>query len=65
MNIHNKALIELMTLVPKSLYKVLDMRRETTKGEEEKLREYLLVNLCLAISKIEIDIILKLAKDKF
>lgn len=32
LNVYRKSLIELMSKIAKSLYKVLDMRRETTKA---------------------------------
>lgn len=65
MNVYSKSLIELMSLIPKRLYNILDIRRQKTKADEEKIREYVLVNLCSVITKAEIDRILQLTKDKF
>lgn len=65
LNVYSKALIELMSIIPKSLYKILDARRQTTSKEDENLKEYILVNLCSVISKEEIRRLLKLAKNEF
>lgn len=65
LNVYSKALIELMTVIPKSLYEILDARRQTTNKEDEGLKEHVLVNLCSVISKEEIDRLLKLEKNDF
>lgn len=54
-----------MFIIPKNLNKVLDMWREIVRVEEERLREYVLINLCFVISKDEIARILKLEKNEF
>lgn len=51
LNKFSKALIEIASEVPKSLYDILDLRKETTRIEEERIREYELVQLCSVILK--------------
>lgn len=43
----------------------MDAIRKTANKEDQRLKEYVLVNLCFVISKEEIVIILKLAKNEF
>lgn len=52
-------------MIPKSLYDILDARRLTTSQEDEKIKEYVLVNLSSVISRDEVTILLKLSKDRF
>lgn len=65
LNVYSKALIELMSVIPKSLYEILDVRRQTTNKEDERLKEYVLVNLCSIICKEEIERFLQLTKNEF
>lgn len=65
LNVYSKTLIELMSIIPKSLYDILDAKRQTTSKEDERLNEYVLVNLCSVITIEEIDRLLKLTKNKF
>lgn len=51
-NKYNKALSEIMLEIPRSLYDILDRRKETARIEEERIREYVLVQLCLVIENI-------------
>ncbi|XP_059067434.1 uncharacterized protein LOC131858260 [Cryptomeria japonica] len=60
-----KALIDLSSMILKGLYDILDARRHTTSLEDERIKEYILVNLSSVISKAEVDRLLKLAKDIF
>lgn len=59
------ALIQIMSKIPKSLYNILEMRRQTNNKEDKRLREYVVVNICYVISKEEIDRILKEPKNQF
>lgn len=52
-------------MILKGLYKIWDAERHTTNLEDKIMKEYVLVNLCLVISKSEVDIILKIVKSKF
>lgn len=61
----SKVLIELSSMIPKSLYDILDARRHTTSIEDERIKEYVLVNLSSVISRDEVTRSLKLAKDRF
>lgn len=54
LNKYSKVLIEIVSEVPTSLYDILDMRKEATRVEEEIIREYELVQLCLVIAMIEL-----------
>lgn len=65
LNKFSKALIEIITEVPKSLYDFLEFRRDSAKVEEERLREYVLVQVCHVIAVKEIDRIIKEAKTEF
>lgn len=47
------------------MYEILDARMLTTSKEDEKLKEYVLVNLCSDISKEEIDRLLQSTKSEF
>lgn len=42
----SKALIDLLSMIPKELYDILDARRHTTSLEDERLKELTLVKLC-------------------
>lgn len=59
LNIFDTALVEIMFEIPRSLYDILEMRRSSAKEEDERLKEYLIVNLCMVIVVEEVDIILK------
>lgn len=65
MDVYSKTLIELTSMIPKSLYDILDARRHTTSLEDERIKEYVLVNLSSDIAKDEVITLLKLAKDRF
>ncbi|XP_057839638.2 uncharacterized protein LOC131049594 [Cryptomeria japonica] len=65
MDAYSKALIELASMFPKSLYDILDVRRHTTSEEDEKINEYVLMNLSFFISQDEVIRLLNLAKDIF
>lgn len=65
MNVYSKALIELSTMIPKSLYDILDAQRHTTSLEDERIKECVLVNLSFIIYKEEVFRLLKLAKQRF
>lgn len=65
MNAYKKALIELMLVISKSLYDILDAKIQTTNKEDERLKEYILVNLCSIISKEEIDRFIKIEMKEF
>lgn len=43
LNKYSRALIEIVSEVPKILYDILDLRKETTRVEEKRIREYELV----------------------
>lgn len=43
----------------------MDARRQTYSKEDERLKEYVLVNLCSVITTKEIDRLLKLTKNEF
>lgn len=59
LNKFNRALIEIVSKFPKSLYDVLEMRRDSAKEKDDRLREFVLVNICLVIVVEKIDKILK------
>lgn len=65
MDVYSKALIELSSMIPKSLYDILDARRHTTCLEDGRIQKYLLVNLIFVISKSDVVILLNLAKERF
>lgn len=65
MDVYSKALIELSSMIPKSLYDILDARRHTTSLEDERIKEYVLVNLSSIISKGEVIRLLKIATKRF
>lgn len=65
LNKYNMSLIEIVLEVPKSLYDLLEIRKDTTRLEKERIREYVLVQICHVIAKVEIDRILKENKKKF
>lgn len=65
LNKFNKTLIEIMSKIPKIIYDVLECRRDSAKIEEERLREYVLVQLWPVIAEKEVDRILKEAKSEF
>lgn len=52
-------------MILKGLYEILDARRQKTSLEDDGMKEYVLVNLCLVISKSEIDKLLKISKSRF
>lgn len=43
LNTYNRDLIEIMSEIPQSLYEIIDIRKETARIEEERIREYILV----------------------
>ncbi|XP_059071295.1 uncharacterized protein LOC131865106 [Cryptomeria japonica] len=45
MDVYSKALLELSSMIPKSLYDILDARRHIASLEDDKIKEYVLVNL--------------------
>lgn len=47
------------------MYDILDARRQIASKEDERLKEYVLVNLCSIITTEEIDRLLKLTKNEF
>lgn len=51
-----------MSKIPKSLYSLVEMRRSIAKEEDERLKEYVIVNLCPVIAIAEVNRILKKAK---
>lgn len=65
LNKYSKELIEIVSEILKSLYDILDMRKKTTRIEEERIREYELVQLCPVIAKTKVDKILKKNKERF
>lgn len=65
MDVYSKTLIEFASLIPKSLYDILDARRLTASQEDEKIKECVLLNLSSIISRDEVIRLLKLAKDRF
>ncbi|XP_059068979.1 uncharacterized protein LOC131859358 [Cryptomeria japonica] len=65
MNVYSKAFIQLSSMIPKGLYDILDARRHIDHLEDERIKEYILVNLSYIVSKVEVDRFLKLAKDRF
>lgn len=65
MNAYSKALIELSSMNLKGLYEILDVRRNASNLEDERMKEYVLVNLCSVISKSKVDRLLKIEKSKF
>lgn len=60
MNVYSKTLIELSSMIPKELYDILDFKRHIASVEDERIKEYVLVNLSSVISKAEVDRLLKL-----
>lgn len=62
LNIFNRDFVEIMFEIPKSLYDILEMRRGSAKVEDERLKEYVLANLCPMIAVEEVNRILKEAK---
>ncbi|XP_057855729.2 uncharacterized protein LOC131065282 [Cryptomeria japonica] len=65
LNKYNRPLIEIMSEIRWSLYDIMDMRKETARIEEERIREYILVQLCPMIEKAKIDRILEENEKKF
>lgn len=65
MNKFNRALVEIMSEIPKNLYDVLETRRVSAQAEDERLRELILLNICSVIAKEEINRILEEAKKEF
>lgn len=63
MDVYSKELLELSSMISKSLYEILDARRHTKILEDERIKEYVLVNLSSVISKEEVVRILKHAKE--
>lgn len=62
---YSRDLIEIMFEISKSLYDILEMRRRKKNNEEERLREYVLVELCPVIANEDIARILNEAKNEF
>lgn len=65
LNTYSKVLLEISSIILKELYDILDVRRHATSVEDERLKEYTLVNLCFVISKDEIQRILKILQENF
>ncbi|XP_059072870.1 uncharacterized protein LOC131873701 [Cryptomeria japonica] len=65
LNKYSRALIEIASEVPKKIYDILDLRKETARIEKERIREYELVQLCRVIAKTKVDKILKENKERF
>lgn len=65
LNVYNKVLIEIMSEIQKSLYDIFEMRRQTANKEYERLREYVIVNLCRVIAVTKMNKILQEAKPYF
>lgn len=65
MNNLSRAPIELSFELPKELYDILDIQRNTTCQKDEEMKEYVSVNSCSVISRDEVERLLKLAKEKF
>lgn len=65
MNVYSKALVELFIVIPKSVYEILDTRRLMACKEEDRLKEYVLVELCLVIAKAKMDRVLKVSNPEF
>lgn len=65
MDVYSKTLIELSSMIPKILYDILDVRRHTTILDDERIKEYALINLSSVISKDEVTRLLNLVKNKF
>lgn len=65
MDVCSKALIELSSMIPKILYDILDARRHTTSLYDERIKEYVLVNIFSVISKTVVVRLLNLANEIF
>lgn len=65
MDVYSKALLELASMIPKIMYDILDAIRHTTSLEDDKIKEYVLVNLSFVISRDDVTRLFKLAKDRF
>lgn len=59
LKIFNRALVEIMSEIPKSLYDILEMRRNIAKAEDDRLKEYVIVNIYLVITIEEVKRIIK------
>ncbi|XP_057830558.1 uncharacterized protein LOC131041464 [Cryptomeria japonica] len=57
--------LELSSMIPKELYDILDAWRHKTRLEDERIKEYVLVNLSSIIFNDEVIRLLKLAKERF
>lgn len=65
MNIFNKALIEIISSLLESLYEVLELRRLSSRTEQENLRKRILVDLCPEMSIEEMNSLLENSKKQF
>lgn len=65
LNVQSRALVEIMSDIPKSLSDSLEMRRKIANEEDERLRDYVIVNLCPVIVVAEMNKILQEAKPLF
>ncbi|XP_059068609.1 uncharacterized protein LOC131859095 [Cryptomeria japonica] len=65
LNIFNRALVEIMFEIPRSLYDNLEMRKGSVKTKDEILREYVIVNLHNVIAIEEVKRILKEIRKAF
>lgn len=65
LNKFNRALLEILQELPKSLRKVLEMRKEVANAKDLELREYVLSTLCHVMTRREADKIVREVKEKF